>query len=65
MKRMEVLGLGKDDWLALLCLEVFALGIQYLKSVISLLLMILFNNFKENTCTPYTQIIFQAQNFQV
>lgn len=45
MKKMEVLGLGKDDWLALLCLEVFTLGNQYLKSVISLLLMIICNNF--------------------
>lgn len=43
MKKIEVLGLHKDDWLALLCLEIFALGIQFLKSVISLLLMILFN----------------------
>lgn len=38
----EVLGLGIDDCLALLCLKIFAKGIQYLKSVISLLPMMIY-----------------------
>lgn len=62
----EVSGLGKDDCLALLCLEIFALGIQYLKSVISLLpMMILFNNFKEKKSNPslYRKFFSRSSEF--
>lgn len=56
----EVSGLGKDDCLALFCLEIFALGIQYLKSVVSLLsMMILFNNVKKINLSLTPQVFFQ------